>query len=376
MKILYLCTYYHRAMIFRDAMNALEKAGNELLAFNAVAKGATVSPKYASIMDHKVLHKACFSTYDRFLFFLKQYKFEQAILKAVDVTCFDVIHSHMLFNGGWAAYRIYKKYQIPYVVTVRSTDLNSYLKIPFFKYIARIIIKAAGGVLFLSVPYRDAFFKKVYGKNVPDSLLNKTQIIPNGLEEFWHEKRALPKEKFHEPLRLLCVGKIDSNKNMLTILRAMELLKAQGINAVLTVIGQIVDKKVYEALKKQKDVTLVNYLTKEELITYYRENDIFVMPSIFESFGRVYAEAMSQGLPVIYSQGQGFDGLFPKGCVGYPVPAKEPKQIVTAIRHILHNYPAISARCIEKSVVFNWGDIAKRLQNFYQKARVACGDKQ
>ena len=37
----------------------------------------------------------------------------------------------------------------------------------------------------------------------------------------------------------------------------------------------------------------------------YRENDIYVMPSIIETFGLVYAEAMSQGLPVIYTRGQG-----------------------------------------------------------------------
>ena len=38
-------------------------------------------------------------------------------------------------------------------------------------------------------------------------------------------------------------------------------------------------------------------------------NDIFVMPSVTELL-LVYAEAMSQGLPVIYTRGQGFDGQF------------------------------------------------------------------
>ena len=60
MKILYICTYYHRAMIFRDSMNYLEERGHSVIAFNAVAKGAAIADKYKAIMDEKVVHKECF----------------------------------------------------------------------------------------------------------------------------------------------------------------------------------------------------------------------------------------------------------------------------------------------------------------------------
>ena len=43
------------------------------------------------------------------------------------------------------------------------------------------------------------------------------------------------------------------------------------------------------------------------------------MPSRYETFGLVYGEAMSQGLPIIYSKGQGVDGYFKEGTVGYGV---------------------------------------------------------
>ena len=72
MRILYVCTYYHRAMIFRDSMDYLEKRGHSVLAFNAVAKGAKIDGKYRSIMDEKVIHRDCFNKYDRFLFHWKQ----------------------------------------------------------------------------------------------------------------------------------------------------------------------------------------------------------------------------------------------------------------------------------------------------------------
>ena len=41
-----------------------------------------------------------------------------------------------------------------------------------------------------------------------------------------------------------------------------------------------------------------------------RSCSVFAMPSIFETFGLVYLEALSQNLPVVYTKGQGIDGMF------------------------------------------------------------------
>ena len=112
-------------------------------------------------------------------------------------------------------------------------------------------------------------------------------------------------------LRLLCVGKIDANKNAKSMLQAMQILEKRGISARLTIIGQVVDTNVQKELSEYKNAEILPYMTKEQLIDYYRISDLYVMPSIRESFGRVYAEAMTQGLPVIYTRGQGFDGLLP-----------------------------------------------------------------
>ena len=65
------------------------------------------------------------------------------------------------------------------------------------------------------------------------------------------------------------------------------------------------------------------------------------MPSYTESFGLVYAEAMSQKLPVIYSKGQGFDGQFEEGLVGYHVSPYDVKDIANGILKALENDSAI-----------------------------------
>ena len=71
MKILFLCTYYHRAMIFRDLMDRLKDLGHSVKAFNAVVKNAKIDDKYRNIMDAAVVHRECFTKWDRFFYFRK-----------------------------------------------------------------------------------------------------------------------------------------------------------------------------------------------------------------------------------------------------------------------------------------------------------------
>lgn len=368
MKILYLCTFYHRAMIFRDSMNYLEKSGHVINVFNAVAFGAKIDEKYRSIMDDKVIHKACFRQRDRYFYFRKQQKIEKALTEAYQVAEYDGIHAHTLFNGGWAARKIRKKTGVPYVVSVRNTDLNIFLSIPLFRTIAVKIVNDSAAVQFLSAAYEDAFIKKCYANN-SELVHKKSFVIPNGLEAFWLENISTPK-KLPNPrdLKLLCIGKIDSNKNAKSILKAMEILEKRGISAKLTIIGQVVDAEVQKELSKYKNAEILPYMTKEQLIDYYRNSDIYVMPSIKESFGRVYAEAMTQGLPVIFTQGQGFDGLFADGEVGYAVKPLDCTEIADAIEKISNRYEEISRNCVEKCKLFNWNTIAKKLEGMYQFA--------
>ena len=229
-------------MIFRDAMNSLEKYNNTVIAFNAVKKNTKVDDKYKSIMDSKVIHKECFNKNDRYIYFLKQKKISSSIEQNIDLRKIELIHSHTLFNGGWAAHNIRKKFNIPYIVSVRNTDINSFLKYPVFKYIARKIVNDSCGVQFLSKPYKERFIELCYSED-RELVDAKSAVITNGVEKFWLENIATSKSiNDKNSVSLLCVGKIDKNKNMESVLTAAELLKQEGINTKITLIGQIIDE--------------------------------------------------------------------------------------------------------------------------------------
>ena len=160
----------------------------------------------------------------------------------------------------------------------------------------------------------------------------------------------------------------DKRKNLETTLKVVNRLNEEGIAAQLTVIGKVLDDNIKNMLDKSVYVSVIPFLKKDELMNYYRQADVFIMPSFAETFGRVYAEAMTQGLPVIYTRGQGFDGIFADGVVGFSVKADDVEEIKEAVKKIMNNYHPISQNCIDNCNTFNWDKIAKKTEELYFKA--------
>lgn len=162
------------------------------------------------------------------------------------------------------------------------------------------------------------------------------------------------------------MGIISKRKNQLTTTRVVKLLQKKGYKIKYTVVGKVKDNKVYRQIKDLSYVQYIPHTSKEKLIDIYRENDIFVMPSKTETFGLVYAEAMSQGLPVIYTRGQGFDGQFEEGEVGYSVDCKDKEEISMKIIDIINNYDVISRNAINLVDRYNWNIICEKYNDIYE----------
>ena len=107
----------------------------------------------------------------------------------------------------------------------------------------------------------------------------------------------------------------------------------------------------------------------EKAIEIYKNMDIFVMPSKHETFGLVYVEAMSQGLPVIYTRNEGFDQFFEDGVVGYSMKYNDYRKMSENIENIFNNYSMISKNCIEKSIEFDWNKIARKYIQIYNEIK-------
>ena len=199
-----------------------------------------------------------------------------------------------------------------------------------------------------------------------DVIQKKSHIIPNGIDNFWFDNQPGGDNKIDNTLKLIYAGRIDRNKNIPTIQRASEILRERGYNVSLTVVGKVAEEKAFAIIKKDPHTEYLPAQPKEELLHLYRKHNIFVMPSFTESFGLVYAEAMSQGLPVVYSKGQGFDNQFPEGKVGYHVDAYSAQDVADGIEKVVGSFSDITANTISSARVFNWKEIVARYDMIYK----------
>lgn len=317
--------------------------------------------------NNNVYVSECFNKWDRLVFDYKQKKIIKAIEEHYDVASFDLIHAYTLYTDGNAARVLSEKYGIPYVVAVRNTDVNDFLKkmIHLRKRGLKTLL-AAKKVFFLSEAYRRQVFEKYVPQKYQEEIKKKTHIIPNGIDEFWFEntpEQGKAIDKKH--IKLVYAGRIDKNKNIPTTQKAMEILRKQGYEATLTVVGKVQNEKEFQIIKNDPYTTCLPAMPKEKLIDIYRASDIFVMPSFTESFGLVYVEAMSQGLPVIYSKGQGFDNQFPEGVVGYHVDSGSPDDVAEGIKRVVENYSDIQKNVVSSARRFNWDEIVNQYISLY-----------
>lgn len=309
----------------------------------------------------------CFRRLDRVFFHHKQKKIIRAAEREVNVGEFDCIHAYTLFTDGNAAMRLAQRYGKPFVVAVRGTDVDTFFRyMPHLRGLGVRILRKAAAVFFLSETCRETVFGRYVPKRYHDELLRKTHIIPNGIDDFWFQHPVQTQKKQPgTPLRLIYAGRIDRNKNIPTIQKAMALLRQQGVETTLTVVGRPADQAEFEKIRQDPHTNCIPAQPKEKLIDLYRANELFVMPSFSETFGLVYAEAMSQGLPVVYSKGQGFDGQFLDGTVGYPADAHSPASVADAIAETVKHYETIAPSCGSRAEKFRWERICGRYTELY-----------
>ena len=328
MNILHINSYYSDSKFYKNLFDNQVINGLDISVYIPIPKSMKILHEVGSYANISENH----NKNDRFIFHIKHKRILKDIQKKENIKSFDLIHAHSLFSNGYIAYMLNKKYNIPYVVAIRSTDVKVFFKYSLFLRTLGInILQNAEKIFFISKPYKDILLSKYIPKDISENINNKSAIIPNGINDFWLSNKNTEKTLINKTIQILSTGKIIKRKNHMAVVTAINILIKKGYKITYTIVGDAIDKKIFEKLNKESFITYIPPKSKEELIDIYRQSDIFIMPSKSETFGLVYAEAMSQGLPVIYTKDEGFDGQFEDGVVGYCVNPDDPEDISNKI---------------------------------------------
>lgn len=258
----------------------------------------------------------------------------------------------------------------PYIVSLRGSDVPGYD--PFntkverlhtlMKPLTRRIWQRASRVVALSTALARTARRTAPGLDM--------EVIPNGIDA----RRFSPPDVRPpgKALRLITVARLLERKGIQTILEACA--KPSVLPIELRIVGtgpfETELRDMVKAYGLEDRVRFLGFVPNEELPDHYRRSDIFVLPSETESFGLVFAEAMSCGLPIAASNVGGIPETVRDGIDGLLCPPGDPlalRENILRLASSIETREEIShsqrERILER---YTWDKIAARYADVYR----------
>jgi glycosyltransferase involved in cell wall biosynthesis len=207
----------------------------------------------------------------------------------------DLIHAHVAYPGGYLAMHLAQEWKVPFVLTEHMGPF------PFRIY------RRPGGKLsqWVARPLRAATRTIAVSPSLAARMVSfglpRPIVIPNMVDEDFFFPPANPKR--NPAFTFLTMGSIEESKGMEELLRAFRLVVRERPELRLRIGGDGSKEAAYQALTKelglQDQVAWLGRLSREQARAEHRQADAFVLPSHYESFGVVFAEAIACGKPVL-----------------------------------------------------------------------------
>lgn len=218
---------------------------------------------------------------------------------------YDVCQVFFGIPSGPIGYWLKKRYKMPYIIRFGGGDIpgaqERYAQI--YKIIApflKIIWKNADGLVANSEGLRDralGFYNK-----------KEIEIISNGVDTDYFV--PCTQGKSFEEVKILFVSRLIEGKGLQFIIPELENINSNSDKGIkLIVIGdgpyRMQLEQIAREFKVEKYVRFEGHKKKDEILTYYQQADIFILPSKREGMPNVVLEAMGCGLPIVMTPCEG-----------------------------------------------------------------------
>ena len=282
----------------------------------------------------------------------------------------DLVHIATEGPLGWSASRAARKLKIPTSSDFR-TNFHAYSQFYGFGWLKGAI-----------VAYMRKFHNATHCTMVPTQGLmlelskigfERLMVVPRGVdtENFSPDKRdenlrqawgATPETQV-----LLSVGRLASEKNLDTVLRCYHSLQERKLPVKLVVVG---DGPLRPALERSApDAVFTGTRTGLELSRHYASADLFIFPSLTETFGNVTIEAMASGLAVVAYDHAAAGQLIVHGHNGMVLPQRNETQMFEATRQLVQD-GALRARvrlgARQTAVDHDWSSVITRTEGIFR----------
>ena len=251
----------------------------------------------------------------------------------------DVIYSHYMRVNFYAAI-LHEKYHIPAVGVEHWSELN--------KPVVDKHVIALGEKTYCRLDKVIAVSQPL-SANIERMFRVKPEVVSNIIDiDYVKTARKISKNKI---IKITTISRLVPQKRIDILLRALAKVCFADFKWELTVVGSGPLEKELKALNKELGLTdkvhFVGQKSHEEICQILAESDFFALASQYETFGVVFVEAMSFGLPVIGTRCGGPEMIINENN-GLLVPSGDVEAMADALKYMVGNYANYSAEAIMK----------------------------
>lgn len=362
--ILHIANDFAGSKVYKNLVKNLDDLGVNQVVYTPLRSSSLVGKNSVNfnILNSKIIYSNILDKiFDRVFYFRKIKKIVQDIESKVNMNEVTCIHAHTWYSDGGVAYKLSIKYNIPYIVTIRSTDTKIFYKYFFhLKDYGKKILNKASNIFLINKNFNEEL------NSISSALIGKSVFVPNGVDQFWIDNFEKSKNcHFSDCLNLIYVGNIIPRKKLLNLLKAIIKFNQfnQNKKVKLEIVGSGTGKYFNKALKliqchKEYFVFTGQIDDKLQLKERYLKNDIFILPSVNETFGLVYIEALLNMLPIVYVENEGIDGIYDEK-IGYKLKSNSVEEIVDLIEYIFKSNSKIIIPSDKLVINHSWKRIAE-----------------
>jgi glycosyltransferase involved in cell wall biosynthesis len=219
----------------------------------------------------------------------------------------------------------------------------------------------------------------------------RVELLPNGVDSaFFAEGDGAAFRAAHriptDRRILLCVGRIDYQKNQIGLVEAVADVCSRIPEAHLVLLGPVTVAGYHQRLMDRirdlglgQRVTLVPGMSADDplLRGAFHAAEVFCLPSLHEPFGIVVLEAWAAGLPVVASRVGGIPSFTTDGVDVLHAEPGDPEHLAGRLVELLE-HPDLAARLAaagrEKARCdYDWSIISERLMHLYEDLAARSG---
>lgn len=305
-------------------------------------------------------------------------QFYNEMITTLNINHYDVVHTHYWLSGVLAS-QLQKEYSFHWIHTNHSLAIAKEQGTGFVdkkrKLYEKLIIQQADTILATTENEKEQI----------EQFTNKVQdisVVPIGVAPIYFTSPE-NEQSVNFPYYFYA-GRLEESKGIYDLLKAFHyMLKKKLVkeNVKLLIAGgcsETVDlekqrpknKKLQKAIKGMEDrVLFLGPKNEQQLKKLYTNAIATVMPSHYESFGIVAAEAQACGCPVIATRVGGLKDVVKPGITGFHFPKSNIERLSEQMAYVFNNSSKVykmrqAAKDFAKKE-YNWHIISRKVKELY-----------